>query len=82
MGRILPALAEDQSNSENGNPPLGISANTTLGVRSSTKCSHYCNVQIINKDRVEEANRENQGLYSQWYCRRAENAVIPDGTVI
>jgi len=43
MGQILPALAEDQSNSENGNPPLGISANTT--VRSSTKNAlHYCNV--------------------------------------
>jgi glucose-1-phosphate adenylyltransferase len=41
------------------------------------------NVQLINKDRVEEANRENQGFYIRsGIIVVLKNATIPDGTII
>ena len=41
------------------------------------------NVQIINKDRVEEADRENQGFYIRnGIVVVLKNGVIPNGTVI
>jgi glucose-1-phosphate adenylyltransferase len=42
-----------------------------------------CNVQIVNKDRVEEADRENLGFYIRsGIVVVLKNATIPDGTVI
>jgi glucose-1-phosphate adenylyltransferase len=77
-------FAEDQSNCENGNVPLGIGANTMIRRAIIDKNARIgCNVQIINKDRVEEANRENQGFYIRsGIVVVLKNAMIPDGTVI
>jgi glucose-1-phosphate adenylyltransferase len=64
--------------------PLGIGCDTTI--KHSIIDKNACigrHVQIINKDRVEESTREDQG-----YCIRSgivvvlKNAVIPDGTII
>jgi len=63
VGQILPALAEDQSNSENGNPPLGISANTHWRrAIVDKKCSLAATFKLLTKTEWE-ANRENQGFY-------------------
>ena len=77
-------FAEQQFNSENGNIPLGIGANTIIRRAIVDKNAHIgCDVQIINKDRVEEANRENQGFYIRsGIVVVLKNAVIPDGTII
>ena len=77
-------FAEQQFNSENGSIPLGIGANTIIRRAIVDKNAHIgCDVQIINKDRVEEANRENQGFYIRsGIVVVLKNAVIPDGTII
>ena len=77
-------FAEQQFNSENGSIPLGIGANTIIRRAIVDKNAHIgCDVQIINKDRVEEADRENQGFYIRsGIVVVLKNAVIPDGTII
>jgi len=64
--------------------PLGIGAETTI--RRAIVDKNACigrNVQIINKDRVEEAEREDQGfLIRNGITVILKKAVIPDGTVI
>ena len=77
-------FAERQSSWETGNIPLGIGADTTVRRAIIDKNAHIGrNVQIINKDRVEEANRESQGFYIRsGIVVVLKNAVIPDGTVI
>lgn len=77
-------FAEQQFNGENGNIPLGIGANTIIRRAIVDKNAHIgCDVQIINKDRVEEANRESQGFYIRsGIVVVLKNAVIPDGTII
>jgi len=64
--------------------PLGIGQDTTI--RRAIVDKNACigrNVQIINKDRVEEAEREDQGFYIRsGIVVILKNAVIPDGTVI
>jgi glucose-1-phosphate adenylyltransferase len=64
--------------------PLGIGANTTIRGAIIDKNAHIgCDVQIINKDRVQEAEREEQGFYIRsGVIVVVKNAVIADGTVI
>ena len=78
-------FAERQSESETtSNVCLGISSNTTIRRAIVDKNARIgCDVQIINKDRVEEADRENQGFYIRnGIVVVLKNAVIPDGTII
>jgi len=77
-------FAERHSNSQDGKVPLGIGAGTTIRRAIIDKNAHIgCNVQIINKDRVEESNRENEGFYIRsGIVVVLKNAVIADGTVI
>jgi glucose-1-phosphate adenylyltransferase len=64
--------------------PIGIGAGTTI--RRAIVDKNACigqNVQIINKDNVEEAAREDQGFYIRsGIVVILKNATIPDGTVI
>lgn len=78
------AFAERQSNCSDGMIPLGIGANTTIRRAIVDKNARIgCDVQIINKDRVEDAEREEQGFYIRsGIVVVLKNAVIPDGTVI
>lgn len=77
-------FAERQSDCNDGNIPLGIGANTTIRRAIVDKNARIgCDVRIINKDRVEEAERESQGFYIRSGITVVlKNAVIPDGTVI
>ncbi|PPS39950.1 glucose-1-phosphate adenylyltransferase [Chroococcidiopsis sp. TS-821] len=77
-------FAERQSDCKDGNIPLGIGANTTIRRAIIDKNARIgCDVRIINKDRIEEAEREDQGFYIRSGITVVlKNAVIPDGTVI
>jgi glucose-1-phosphate adenylyltransferase len=65
-------------------PQVGIGADTTIRRAIIDKNARIgSNVQIVNKDRVEEAERENQGFYIRsGIVVVFKNAVIPDGTII
>jgi glucose-1-phosphate adenylyltransferase len=78
------AFAERQSNCENSEVSLGIGANTRIRRAIIDKNARIgCDVQIINKDNVQEAERENQGFYIRsGIVVVLKNAVIPDGTII
>lgn len=67
-----------------GKVPQGIGPNTTIRRAIIDKNAHIgSNVLIINKDRVEEADREDQGfLIRNGIVVVIKNGVIPDGTVI
>ncbi|AFZ31180.1 Glucose-1-phosphate adenylyltransferase [Gloeocapsa sp. PCC 7428] len=77
-------FAERQSDCNDGNIPLGIGANTTIRRAIVDKNARIgCDVHIINKDRIQEAEREEQGFYIRSGITVVlKNAVIPDGTVI
>lgn len=77
-------FTERQSHCESGFISLGIGANTTIRRAIIDKNARIgCNVQIVNKDRVEEAEREKEGFYIRsGIVVVLKNAVIPDGTVI
>ncbi|MBD2111476.1 MULTISPECIES: glucose-1-phosphate adenylyltransferase [Cyanophyceae] len=64
--------------------PLGIGANTTIQHAIVDKNARIgCNVQILNKDRVEEAEREDEGFYIRsGIVVVLRGAVIPDDTII
>lgn len=64
--------------------PLGIGENTTIERAIVDKNAHIGrDVKIINKDHVEESNREDEGFYIRnGIVVVLKNAVIPDGTVI
>jgi glucose-1-phosphate adenylyltransferase len=64
--------------------PIGIGPNTTIRRAIVDKNARIGqDVQIINKDRVEEAEREDQGFYIRsGIVVILKNAVIPDGTII
>lgn len=64
--------------------PLGIGANTTINRAIVDKNARIgCNVQILNKDRVEEAEREDEGFYIRsGIVVILRGAVIPDDTII
>ncbi|NEQ21256.1 MAG: glucose-1-phosphate adenylyltransferase [Microcoleus sp. SIO2G3] len=76
--------AERQSDCDTGTIPLGIGTNSTIRRAIIDKNARIgCDVQIINKDRVEDAEREKQGFYIRnGIVVVFKNAVIPDGTVI
>ncbi|MDF5730810.1 MAG: glucose-1-phosphate adenylyltransferase [Rhizonema sp. PD38] len=77
-------FAERQSECERKAVSLGIGANTTVRGAIVDKNAHIgCDVKIINKDNVQEAERESQGFYIRsGIVVILKNAVIPDGTVI
>ena len=77
--------AEEQAIDREGDiPQVGIGADTTIRRAIIDKNARIgTNVQIVNKDRVEEAERENQGFYIRsGIVVVFKNAVIPDGTII
>lgn len=78
------AYAERHSSENSGKVPMGIGAGSTI--RRAIIDKNACigrNVQIINKDRVEEAERESQGFYIRnGIVVVLKNGVIPNGTVI
>lgn len=65
-------------------PSLGIGRDTTIRRAIIDKNARIgCNVQIINKDNVQEAERENLGFYIRsGIVVVLKNAIIPDGTII
>ena len=77
-------FAEEKSQHESTQIPLGIGANSTIRRAIIDKNARIgCDVQIINKDRVQEAEKENQGFYIRsGIVVVLKNAVIKDGTVI
>ncbi|GAB4323715.1 MAG: glucose-1-phosphate adenylyltransferase [Leptolyngbyaceae cyanobacterium] len=80
------SLAERSSRSDcsTDKVPLGIGKETTIRRAIIDKNAHIgCNVQIINKDRVQEAERENLGFFIRsGIVVVLKGATIPDGTVI
>lgn len=74
-------FAERQSGLEEGGTPLGIGEGTTIRRAIVDKNARIGrNVRIINKDAVEEADRESQGFYIRnGVVVILKNAVIPDG---
>jgi glucose-1-phosphate adenylyltransferase len=77
-------FAEEQSDLQETSIPLGIGADTTIRRAIIDKNAHIGrDVRIINKDRVEEAEREKQGFFIRnGIVVVLKNAVIPDETVI
>ena len=78
--------AESQSSQEchESMIPLGIGSDSIIRRAIIDKNARIgCNVQIVNKDRVEEADRENLGFYIRsGIVVTLKGAVIPDGTII
>lgn len=77
-------FAERQSDCDHRSVPLGIGSNTIIRRAIIDKNAHIgCDVQIVNKDNVQEAERESQGFYIRsGIVVVLKNAVIPDGTII
>lgn len=77
------AFAE-QNAPEDSQIPIGIGEKTTIRRAIVDKNARIGqNVQIVNKDRVEESNRESLGFYIRnGIVVVLKNAIIPDGTVI
>ncbi|MGE5655488.1 MAG: glucose-1-phosphate adenylyltransferase [Actinomycetota bacterium] len=77
-------FAERQSGLQKGGIPLGIGSETTIRraiIDKNARIGRH--VQIINKDRVEEAEREDLGFYIRsGIVVVLKNAIIPDGTII
>ncbi|AFY40607.1 Glucose-1-phosphate adenylyltransferase [[Leptolyngbya] sp. PCC 7376] len=69
---------------KNGKPPIGIGEGSTIRRAIVDKNAHIGkDVMIVNKDRVEESNREELGFYIRsGIVVVLKNAVIGDGTVI
>lgn len=66
------------------NIPIGIGSNTTIDKAIIDKNARIgCNVKIINKDNVSEAEKEDQGFYIRSNIITViKDAVIPHNTVI
>lgn len=77
-------FTERQTTCDQPSVSLGIGSNTTIrGAIIDKNARIGCDVQIINKDRVEEAEREDLGFYIRsGIVVVTKNAVIPDGTII
>lgn len=77
-------FSERESGIQQGKIPMGIGANTTIrGAIVDKNARIGRNVQIINKDGVEESNREDEGFYIRGgVVVVLKNATIADGTVI
>ncbi|MEO1429497.1 MAG: glucose-1-phosphate adenylyltransferase [Cyanobacteria bacterium J06633_8] len=76
--------AERQSDCSDGSISVGIGANTKIRRAIIDKNARIgSDVQIINKDNVEEADREEKGFYIRsGIIVVLKNAVITDGTII
>lgn len=77
-------FAERQSGLQNGQVPIGIGEGSTIRRAIVDKNARIGKkVLILNKDRVEEADRESEGFYIRsGVVVVLKNAVIPDNTVI
>ncbi|KYC41404.1 glucose-1-phosphate adenylyltransferase [Scytonema hofmannii PCC 7110] len=77
-------FAERQSDCERIPVPVGIGPNTTIRRAIIDKNARIgCDVHIVNKDNVQESEKESQGFYIRSGITVVlKNAVIPDGTVI
>ncbi|MBP0016552.1 MAG: glucose-1-phosphate adenylyltransferase [Cyanobacteria bacterium SBLK] len=77
-------FAERQSGLQNGKIPIGIGEGSTIRRAIVDKNARIGKkVLILNKDRVEEADRESEGFYiKSGVVVVLKNAVIPDDTVI
>lgn len=77
-------FSERPSNSGSRHVYQGIGANSTIRRAIIDKNAHIgCDVQIVNKDRVQEAERESEGFYIRsGIVVVLKNAIIPDRTVI
>ncbi|MCX5962083.1 MAG: glucose-1-phosphate adenylyltransferase [Cyanobacteria bacterium] len=64
--------------------PLGIGRNTTIRRAIIDKNAHIgCDVQIVNKDRIEDTDREHLGfIIRNGIVVVVKNAIIPDGMII
>ncbi|MEH2182950.1 glucose-1-phosphate adenylyltransferase [Nostoc sp.] len=78
------ASVERQCNVEKGEIPVGIGTDSIIrGAIIDKNASIGHNVKIINKDNIQEADRESQGFYIRsGVVVVLKNAVIPDGTII
>ncbi|MEA5570416.1 glucose-1-phosphate adenylyltransferase [Calothrix sp. UHCC 0171] len=78
------AFAERQCNVEHGDVPVGIGTDTIVRraiIDKNARIGH--DVKIINKDNVQEANRESQGFYIRsGIVVILKNALIPNGMII
>ena len=77
-------FAERQSNCDKSKVPVGIGARTVIRRAIIDKNARIgCDVKIINKDNVQEAERESLGFHIRnGIVVTLKNAVIPDGTII
>jgi glucose-1-phosphate adenylyltransferase len=77
-------FAERQSGLQKGGVPVGIGANSTVRRAIVDKNARIGrNVQIVNKDRVEESQQEELGFYIRnGIVVIFKNATIPDNTII
>ncbi|MEM9538635.1 MAG: glucose-1-phosphate adenylyltransferase [Cyanobacteria bacterium P01_E01_bin.42] len=77
-------FAERQSGLETGKIPIGIGEGSTIRRAIVDKNARIGKkVLILNKDRIEEADRESEGFYiKSGVVVVLKNAVIPDDTVI
>ncbi|MGH1392968.1 MAG: glucose-1-phosphate adenylyltransferase [Trichormus sp.] len=77
-------FVERQCSIDKGDIPVGIGPDTIIRraiIDKNARIGH--DVKIINKDNVQEANRETQGFYIRsGIVVVLKNAVIPDGTII
>lgn len=73
-----------QESLKNGKPPIGIGEGSTIRRAIVDKNAHIGkNVMIVNKERIEESNREELGFYIRsGIVAVLKNAIIPDGTII
>ncbi|MEH2198395.1 glucose-1-phosphate adenylyltransferase [Nostoc sp.] len=78
------ASVERKSNVKQGDIPVGIGTDSIIrGAIVDKNASIGHDVKIINKDNVQEADRESQGFYIRsGIVVVMKNAVIPDGTII
>ncbi|MGB3535480.1 MAG: glucose-1-phosphate adenylyltransferase [Microcoleaceae cyanobacterium] len=78
------SFTEKETAVSNGKIPIGIGADTTIRRAIVDKNARIGKgVKIINKDNVQEAEREELGFYIRSGITVIfKNAVIPDGTVI
>jgi glucose-1-phosphate adenylyltransferase len=75
---------ERKTQSETGGVPIGIGANTTIRRAIIDKNARIgSDVMIINKEGVDEAQREDLGFYIRsGIVVVLKNAIIPNGMVI
>lgn len=78
------ANVERRGSCDTAKIPLGIGANTTIQHAIVDKNARIgCNVKILNKDRVQEADREDEGFYIRsGIVVVLRGASIPDDTII